>query len=144
MGFQVNPDNHLLGAKFPKNFDVHHQNSSSFTIARKQQHFEDVENAASEILFRCIDCRNCLKCKHGEHTEMISVREEIEQDLIDKSVTVNIQAGMTTARLPLLEDPSIKLAPNKDKAMAVYKAQLKKLNKCEKDKQDVIESEAKL
>ena len=46
--------------------------------------------------------------------------------------------------MPLLEDPSVKLAANKEKALAVYKSQLKKLGKCEKDKQDVIESEAKL
>ena len=56
--------------------------------ASQQRHFEEVENAASEILYRCINCRNCLKCRNGEQIEYISVKEEVEQDLISKSVMV--------------------------------------------------------
>ena len=41
-----------------------------------------------------------------------------------------------------MDNPLTKLTPNKYKAMAVYKSQVKKLSKCEKDK--VIASEAKL
>ena len=52
--------------------------------------------------------------------------------------------GITTAKLPFLHDPVIKLAPNKDKALVVYKNQLKKLSKNSQDKEDVIRSEVKL
>ena len=43
-----------------------------------------------------------------------------------------------------MDDPITELAPNKNNAMSVFKAQLKKLGKCEIDKMDVINSENKL
>ena len=48
----------------------------------------------------------------------------------------------TTALLPLMFNPLYKLAPNKDKAL--YNQQVKKLNQNSQDKEDVIQSEAKL
>ena len=118
-------------------------NQCLFT-ARRFKFFENVENATSEILYRCIDCRNCTKCKNGERIEMLSLKEEVEQDMIQKSVHVDVSSGTTIAKLPLLENPATKLAPNKEKALAVYRSQLKKLSNSEKDKKDVLESEAKL
>ena len=43
--------------------------------SKRQKQFEDVENAASEILYRCVNCRNCQNCKNGERIEYISVKE---------------------------------------------------------------------
>ena len=158
LGYQVNPDNHLLSCKhdnaekifktdvvvdlkYPNSFEIE---SESYTTVRKQKLFEEVENAASEILYRCIDCRKCTKCRNGDRIELVSIKEEVEQDVINKSVKVDTELGITTAKLPLMEDPNLKLAPNKEKALAVYRSQLKKLSKCEKDKEDVIASENKL
>ena len=86
----------------------------------KQKYFEQVENAATEVPYRCVDCRSCQKCKNGEQIELLSIKEEVEQELINKSVTVDVKSGTTTARLPLMDDPSLKLACNKYKALAVY------------------------
>ena len=47
---------------------------------------------------------------------------------------------MTTARLPFLENPLNKLSTNKEKAMAVYKGQARKLDKNSVDKSDVMHS----
>ena len=57
---------------------------------------------------------------------------------------MDIKLATTTAKLPLLHDPAQKLAPNKNKALAVYNSQVKKLNKNPNDKKDVLTSEAKL
>ena len=75
---------------------------------------------------------------------MLSIKEEIEQDIINSSVKVNFEKQITTASLPLMHNPVIKLAQNKDIVLKVYNQQVKKLNKNPKDKADVIESEAKL
>ena len=91
-----------------------------------------------------MDCRNCSKCKNGERIEQISIKEEIEQEIINKSVTVDLKHAITTAVLPFLSNPDTKLTPNKKKAVAIYKSQIKKLNNCEKDKNDVLTSERKL
>ena len=157
-GYQLNPDINFLHSKCNKDFNItptpdlyitpdeletDHQISTSMII-RSQKMFEAVENAASEITYRCVNCRNCKDCKINEKTEMTSIREEVEQDIINKSVTVNINDRSCIANLPLLYNPVNYLAPNKCNAVKVYKQQVYKLQKNPKDKDDVIKSEAKL
>ena len=157
-GYQIDPDVHLLGMKYNKDFKhdlitktmpncdsrTEKLTSMSLLSIHEQKCFEEVENAASEMLYRCIDCRDCQKCKNDERIESVSIKEEIEQDIINHSVTVDRIHGITEAKLPLIENPVYKLAPNKTKALAVYNSQLKRLSKHPEDKQDVIRSEAKL
>ena len=92
-------------------------------VIRSEKAFNLVENAASEITYRCVNCRNCKQCKDNEKTEAISIKEEIEQDLINKSVTVDIENRICSAKLPVIHNPSHKLAPNKNKALAIYNQQ---------------------
>ena len=75
---------------------------------------------------------------------MMSVKEEVEQDVINKSVKVDIDRRIATALLPLMFNLLHKLAPNKDKALCIYNQQVKKLNQNPQDKEDVIQSEIKL
>ena len=70
---------------------------TGFTATKRQRQFNELENAGSEIFYRCIDCRNCGKCKNGEQIELISVQEEVEQGIINKSVTVDVRIGKTIA-----------------------------------------------
>ena len=110
----------------------------------EQRRFEEAENAASEILYRCVNCRKCQKCRNGERIEYISVKEEIEQDIINRSVSLDVDAGISMARLPITDDPKSNLAPNRRKALAIYNSQIKRLAKQPKSKEEVILSEAKL
>ena len=73
----------------------------SLKIANK---FNEIENAGTEIMYRCIKCRDCLDCKTNEKFESISIQEEVEQGLIDRSVTVDIVKDQTTAKLPFLKN----------------------------------------
>jgi len=64
----------------------------------------------------------------------------MEQDLINRSVRVDLVNRITISSLPLLFDPVKRLAPNKE-ALCVYHQQLRrKLNQC----LDVTNSKAKL
>ena len=74
--------------------------------------FEKVESAGTEISYRYARCRGCSDCKISERIENISIQEEIEQSIIDKSVTVDLEKGLTSAKLPFLSDPTQKLTPN--------------------------------
>ena len=89
-------------------------------------------------------CRNCKGCRDGEQIEAISIREEVEDDLVKKSIHVDPVQRVCTASLPFIHDPLLTLAPNKHKAMKVYKQQVKKLSKNPKDKAAVLEAEHKL
>ncbi|XP_066913574.1 uncharacterized protein, partial [Clytia hemisphaerica] len=106
--------------------------------------FEQAENAGSEITYRCINCRDCKDCKNNASTESISIREEIEQQIINRSVTIDIANRTSYAHLPLLHKPEVKLSNNKHKALKVYYQQLKKLDNNPSDKADVLLSEKKM
>ena len=86
----------------------------------------------------------CKDCKNHESIENISLREEIEQDLINRSVSVDLSKRITSASLPFIYDPTIKLCNNKDVALRIYYQQLRKLNKNPEDMSDILNAEAKL
>ena len=77
---------------------------------------------------------------------ILSIKEEVEQSLIKNSIRLDLKTNIITAKLPFMNDPQTKLAPNKDKALKIYFQQLRKLNKDENftDKEDIINSEHKL
>ena len=123
-GYQVNPDINFL---------------------QPQCHLtKKMKDAGLDTSYRCVEHRNCSNCKKGPYIQDVSFKEEAEQNLIDKSLFVDLEAKQIVAKLPFIEDPSVKLAPNKDKAMATYRSQVRKLNKHPEDKLAVIKSEAKL
>ena len=117
-------------------------NTNCFSL-KQRNIFDQVENVLTEISYCCIRCRDCKDCLNNEHIENISIREEVEQDLIDKSVQVNTGNRCTTAKLPFIHNPMVKLSNNKDIALKIYNQQLRKLNKNLQDKADVITSENK-
>ena len=74
----------------------------------------------------------------------MTFKEEVEQDVINKSVKVYVASQRTIASLPLMNNPSIKFADNKEPSLKVYNQQIKKFNQNIDDKKDVIESKGKL
>lgn len=139
--FSLKSDLPLLGYKesdelFCQEKDVY--------VSRKIKLFTQVEETGTIINYRCISCRNCKACKEHDSIEEMSIREEAEQEIINKSVKVNLDTRSTVATLPLLHDPITRLSPNKEIAMKVFQQQLKKLDRNEKDKIAVIKSEGKL
>ena len=112
--------------------------------SKKLQQFERCENAGSEITFRCIDCRGCPRCRKDSRIEYTSIEEEVQQDLIEKSVTLDEESQTCTALLPLISDPTLKLAPNKKCALKVYNRVLKSLEGKDENRKAIIASEQKL
>ena len=137
MGYQANPDISLLSIRENKDHlkDVMLNNESEYEsntncFSWKQQNvFNQVENAATEISFRCISGRDCKDCLNNEHVGNVSIREEVEQGLIDKSVEVNTGNRCTTAKLPFMHNPMVKLSNNIDIGLKIYNQQLRNLNK---------------
>ena len=124
-GFQVNPDIPLLHTKLEKGYmhDLMVETSEKGTcndqktddfkqslLVRNQNLFQKVENAGSEIFFRCSKCRCSKLCKEHDQSKILSVREEVEQDVINNSVEVNIKNRVTVASLPLMQNTAIKLS----------------------------------
>ena len=107
--------------------------------------FNDLEKTGTEVSYRCVDCRDCSKCKQGPRVDMISVQEELEQELIERSVTIDVDRCEARAKLPFLADPSERLkSSNESQAYRVYQSQVKKLQLKPDERKAVIESEQKL
>ena len=102
-----------------------------------------VENAGTEVLYRCINCRNCNECRNSGKIGCISIQEEFEQHFIEEGVHVDIEKGITLAKLPFILNPEYKLNPNRSKALKVFDGQIRKLKK-KKDKDEVIDSERRV
>ena len=79
-----------------------------------------MESIGTEVLYRCVNCRNCQVCKNIQRIENISIQEEVEQSTIDKSVVVDLNKGCTIAKLPFLCDPIQRLAAKKHIAQKIY------------------------
>ena len=41
-----------------------------------ERQFEKIENAETDVTYRCIKCRDCQDCKTHERIEHISIQEE--------------------------------------------------------------------
>ena len=106
--------------------------------------FDNVEESGTNHSYRCHDCRNCLECKNGGTIEEISIQEEHEQNLINKSVTIDLENKVCVAKLPFIANPETRLVPNLATAQKVYSGQVRKLDKSQEDKKAVIEAEEKL
>ena len=148
MGYQVNPDlNHLSAVPCEDasdNESIDQPQNHHYTTSQMLQKFEEAEDAASMITYRCVDCRGCKACKNSEQIEFVSIREEIEQERLNESVTLNEETQRIEAILPCMENPITKLAPNKDIAYKLYQRRVNSLAKSEKDKSDIIAAEKKL
>ena len=127
-----------------ENHQENREARANLSINRQIKQFNRTENTGTEI-YKCIKCRSCNACKNDEDLETVSVKEEIEQDLINNSVSVHTKNQVAIASLLLTHSPEKRLAPDRHKAEKVYKQQLRKLvNKPEEDKEEVLKSEEKL
>ena len=108
--------------------------------------FEDIEATGTNISYRCGKCRNCLDCKSASRVEEISLKEEAEQDLINRSVQVDVEEKHeAVAELPFTADPKLRLSPtNYSISRKVYNSVVKALSKDSKAKEDTIKAENKL
>ena len=87
-----------------------------------------------------------MKCKNVPRLESVSIQEEVEEALISRCVTVDLDRGISSAKLPFLVDPDNRINDGEQRAVAlkVFRSQVRNLSLKEDDKAAVIESERKL
>ena len=103
--------------------------------------FDEIESAGTEVSYRCIDCRDCSKCKKGPRIDALSIQEEVEQDIIERGVVVDPENATSTSTLPFLCDPDVRLTSNDKFARCIFDGQIRMLAKSPEDREVVIESE---
>jgi hypothetical protein len=95
-----------------------------YSASREEKNFWKVEDLGTESPYRCVDCRNCVKCRNGDELEAISFKEEAEQCLIEASVQLDPRDHLVWAHLPFVLDPVEHLKENRFIAEKVLKTQM--------------------
>ena len=57
--------------------------------------------------FRCPDCENCERCKSSPILKSTSIREQLEQRIIEKSIRISYLEQKVIIKLPFVVDPVI-------------------------------------
>lgn len=114
------------------------------SIQTVQKQFNEVQNLATEATYRCVSCRSCPKCKKGDQLEMLSLRDEVEQALIESCVMLIPEEKKLVAKLPFILDPAVYLTPNKHQAYKVLETQLRMFEKYPEMREDTLKSHQKL
>ena len=117
---------------------------AAFNVLQDEKRFETSETVSTEITYRCVTCRNCLKCKDSENHEKISLNEEVEQALLERSLRLEADNRRVWASLPFIKDPSINLNPNRYLAEKIFNRQLSAIEKNPEMRADILKSHAKL
>ena len=106
---------------------------SNILLSRLKQVLDEKDSSDS-ISYRCAECLKCVVCKLSGRKKVLSLQERFEQDIIEKSVQVDIEKKKVFADMPFLKDPVSFLkgkhnrSDNKFQALQVYKAQCRKAN----------------
>ena len=90
-----------------------------------------------EVGYRCPDCQKCNSCRNSITQEVISMKEHLEEYLIEKSVNIDRERKCFIAALPLTHDPGDTLGDNTIETKARHKRVLQKLNKNPADLKEV-------
>jgi len=72
---------------------THQVQDQSSTLQSAASNFHPVENASSEINFRCVKSPSCNTCKKHNTEKTLSIKKELEQKLINRSVTIDVSMG---------------------------------------------------
>jgi hypothetical protein len=115
-----------------------------YSASREEKQFWKVEDLGTESPYRCVNCRNCTKCRNGEELEAINFKEEAEQALIEASVQLDPRDHLVWARLPFTLEPVEHLKENRFIAEKVLKTQMALFEKNPSAREDTLKSHQNL
>ena len=120
------------------------EQSAVYTVAGLERKLWEVEQLGTESPYRCVACRSCSKCRKGDQLEMVSLKEEAEQSIIENSIELDSKKNILWATLPFVEDPVMKLQHNRFIAEKVLQSQQKMFSRDPSMREDAVKSHQKL
>jgi len=84
------------------------------------------------IEYRCESCSNCPTCKMSARAKTKSLQEEFEQQVLEKSVTVDLKEGVTRVDLPFIKEPVPFLTKRHGGPDNLYQAKRMYMSQCKK------------
>merc|ERR1712240_586906 len=81
-------------------------------VQSELKRFLQQQEAGLDVFFKCSRCHDFIDCKRGAGQEMMSMRQEAEQETVRESIHIDKTQNRLVAKLPFLCDPSEKLKDN--------------------------------
>ena len=125
----------------PRNWNLEH---TVYSLRETTNRYLEAELSGADITYRCLRCRNCSDCRKGESLEMMSLKEESEQYLIEQSVKFDPEAGKLIAKLPFILEPSEHIKPNRFIAEKIFQSQMRKISSDQQLREGVLGAFEKL
>ena len=111
---------------------------------RDIKHLRLEQECGIDINYRCIRCRDCSACKDSDRSEAITLREEAEMELIDKSVQLDLVNKEINCSLPLRGEEKQFLTTNYSQALKILEQQVKQYSGQQATKDNIIKAFNKL
>ena len=102
------------------------------------------QECGMELNYRCVKCRDCQACKDSDKTESLSLKEEAEMEVIDRSVSLDLENRRIHCTLPLRGDEKLFLSNNYHKAKKILEQQVKQYSNQPETKELIIKAFEKL
>ena len=116
----------------------------ALNIRTTLKNFQEIDELGGTVDYRCVKCRNCADCRRGELLERVSLKEEVEQSLIESCLSLNTETATLKSYLPFLVDPADALAPTIRIAEKVLESQIRLAAKNPDTVPGIIKSHNKL
>ena len=97
-----------------------------------------------EMNYRCVKCRDCQSCKNSDRTESLSVREEAEMEMIEQSVSLDLDQKQIICSLPLRGEEQQFLTSNLPRAKKVLEQQVRQYGGQPETKELIVKAFKKL
>ena len=81
-------------------------------VQSELERFIKLQDAGLDPNFKCPNCRDCKTCPKGAGIELLSIKEEFQQQIIQESVQIDDNMGQIIARLAFMTDPSENIDDN--------------------------------
>ena len=85
-------------------------------VQSEMEKYMKTQDAGLSTGYKCQRCRDCRDCLKGPGRERMSIKQEKEQELIRKSISIDKTSGKAVAKLAFIEDPLLNLKPNMEVA----------------------------
>ena len=130
----------MCGDEAIENLAIH-----SVSIQSELKKFMQQQEAGLDSSYKCPKCRSCKECVRGSGYEKMSLKQEAEQELIRKSVSIDLEKGKAVAELPFIKsEPQEYLADNGIIAQKRLQNVARKYQNDEKIKTEINEAFSKL
>ena len=95
-------------------------------LEKELEKFMKMQDTGLDTNYKCPKCRGCKSCLKGSGQELLNMKEEYQQQIIEDSVRIDDDLGQAVGRLAFVSDPSENIINNENIAVRRLKNVCKK------------------